>query len=237
MKIGVLLTGRPPETLLDELGDYGAFFERLLAGQGFAFETFPVLDGTFPDGPHLADGWIITGSKFGVYEDLPWISPLKALIREIFESGRPLVGICFGHQIMAEALGGKAEKFAGGWSIGAVPYQLTDGSAVTLHAYHQDQVTTPPPGSETFAATPHCAHAGLRYRENTVSLQPHPEFDADYMTALLDARAGNLSQPIIDAARASLGAEVATTWAIDVIAAALKAGTAQGGRVASETSA
>lgn len=226
MQIGILMTGRPPPELEASLGDYGDFFARLLDGHGFSFRTYAVLDNVFPARPDDADGWLITGSKFGVYEDHAWIEPLKSLIQEIHATGKPLVGICFGHQIMAEALGGKAEKFEGGWSIGAVPYALTDGGTATLHAYHQDQVTTPPPGADTFASTPFCAHAALRYRANTISLQPHPEFDAVFMTDLVEARSGNLPEQVASDALATLGGSVSTDWAVTLIAEALKSGQA-----------
>ena len=221
------MTGRPPPELEARLGDYSDFFARLLDGHGFSFKAFAVLESVFPDGPEDADAWLITGSRFGVYEDLVWIEPLKHLIRQIHAAGKPLVGICFGHQIMAEALGGAVEKFSGGWSIGAVPYALSDGGTATLHAYHQDQVITPPPGADTFASTSFCAHAALRYRENTVSLQPHPEFDAAFMTDLVDARSGNLPEKVAMDALSSLGGPISTEWAVNLIATTLKAGQAQ----------
>ena len=83
MKIGILQTGHAPEDLIESSGDYDQMFRALLAGNGFEFETWAVVDGIFPDGPGAADGWLITGSKFGAYEDHDWIPPLEDLIRRI----------------------------------------------------------------------------------------------------------------------------------------------------------
>ena len=110
MKIGILETGRPPEELDGTFGDYPGMFEDLLSGNGLKVASYAVLDGDIPKRPDEADGWLITGSKYGVYEDHPWIAPLKAFIRDVYAADLPLVGICFGHQLIAEALGGKAEN-------------------------------------------------------------------------------------------------------------------------------
>ena len=224
MKIGVLITGRPPDVLQDQFDDYDSFFARLLQGHGFGFQGWPVLDGDFPKHVTEADGWLITGSKYGAYEDHDWIPPLEDFIREIYASGRPLVGICFGHQVMAQALGGKVEKFSGGWSVGGTDYRLASGGTMRLNAWHQDQVTTAPPGTTTIAETDFCKHAGLAYRDNTISLQPHPEFNDDYIEALLDTRGSTLPAEIRDGARAGLDAVLHTSEAALMIAAALKAG-------------
>ena len=116
MKIGILQTGHSPDNMKEAMGDYGQMFEKLLDNRGFTFQIWSVVDNEFPASAMDADGWLITGSKFGAYEDHDWIAPLEELIRAIRETGKPLVGVCFGHQIIAQALGGTVEKFAGGWA-------------------------------------------------------------------------------------------------------------------------
>ena len=96
MKIGILITGHTPDELKPDVGTYGDMFQRLLDGNGFTFDVYPVVDGVFPTGVDAADGWLITGSKHGVYENLPWMLSLQDLIREAHAAGLPMVGICFG---------------------------------------------------------------------------------------------------------------------------------------------
>ena len=222
MKIGILQTGHAPENMLEEMGDYPSFFERLLVGQDFTYETYAVCDGIFPEGARACDGWLITGSKAGAYEDHAWIPPLEDLIREIYARGIPLVGICFGHQIIAQALGGRVEKFAGGWSVGATRYTGPEGEKV-LNAWHQDQVTILPPGARVLASSPFCEYAALAYGQHVYTLQPHPEYDGRAIGALLASRArGVVPDPLIKDATAKL--ETATTAATEAahIAAVLK---------------
>lgn len=203
MRIGILLCGHAPDDYIAENGDIDALFRRLLDGQGFTFKTWSVVDMDFPDDAMAADAWIITGSKHGVYDDLPFIAPLEDLIREIRATERPLVGICFGHQIIAQALGGTVEKFDGGWQLGLQSYQAPDGG-FSLYAWHQDQVTTPPPGAETLAANSSCAHAMLRYAPDCLTVQGHPEFGRDYIELLMRVRAGALSPEDLHAAGENL---------------------------------
>lgn len=204
MKIGILQTGHALDEIRRIQGDYDAMFARILAGNGFEYVTFDVVDGVFPDGPLAADGWLITGSKHGAYEDHAWIPPLEQLIRDICAARRPLVGICFGHQIIAQALGGRVEKFSGGWVVGRTGYEI-DGQTVTLNAWHQDQVVGLPPGATVIGRSAGCACAALAYGDRALSFQAHPEFDDRMIGTLLDLRApGVVPDPVIAAARADL---------------------------------
>lgn len=177
MKIGILQTGHAPDGLVEKHGDYDTFFVELLAGKDVEFVTYAVVDGCFPENATVADGWLITGSRFGVYEPHSWIAPLEDLVREIYAKRLPMVGICFGHQIIAQALGGRVEKYGEGWSVGAVQYHRHDlGRTQTLLAWHQDQVVELPPEAEVIGSSSFCANAMLRYDDRALTYQPHPEF-------------------------------------------------------------
>jgi GMP synthase-like glutamine amidotransferase len=211
MLIGILQTGHAPDALRPTHGDYSDFFERLLGDRGLSFRTWSVVDGEFPSGPQDAEGWLITGSRHGAYEDHPWIPPLEDLIRSIHREGLPLVGICFGHQIIAQALGGTVEKYPGGWSVGRTEYDF-GGETVALNSWHQDQVTVKPQGAEVVASSSFCANAALVYggdRPWAFTVQAHPEFGPDFLHDLIETRGrGLVPDPLLDAAQASLARPV-----------------------------
>lgn len=204
MKIGILQTGHAPDTLIDRTGDYDEIFARMLGGHGLSFQNFAVVDGQFPASAGVADGWLITGSRHGAYDGLSWIAQLEELVREIDALGLPLIGICFGHQIIAQALGGKVEKFAGGWAVGRTEYNQGD-RILTLYAWHLDQVTRRPDGARVLASNDFCENAILAYGDTIWTIQPHPEFDAAFVDGLIRTRGrGLVPDPLLDTASAGL---------------------------------
>ena len=187
MKIGILQTGLAPEMLRAEFGEYPDMFERLLEHKGFTFQTYRVVEGQFPAGVTDCDGWLITGSRHGAYEDHPWIPPLEQFIRNAFKAHVPVVGVCFGHQIVAQAMGGKVEKFAKGWAVGAQEYDF-GGQTVRLNAWHQDQVVTVPKGATVVASNDFCTNAALLYDTHAFTVQGHPEYGSDFISGLMRTR-------------------------------------------------
>ncbi|KIN64430.1 Glutamine amidotransferase class I-like protein [Sulfitobacter noctilucicola] len=186
MKIGILITGHPPEELAGN-GRYDAYFKRLLGDDTFTYQTWSVVDGEMPQGVHDADGWLITGSRHGAYEPHPWIPPLEGFIRDCFAAKVPMIGVCFGHQIIAQAMGGKVEKYDKGWSVGHVEYDI-EGQKMTINAWHQDQVTAKPDAAKTIGSSDFCAHAALLYDDIFWTIQPHPEYGHDFIEGLLRYR-------------------------------------------------
>jgi GMP synthase-like glutamine amidotransferase len=208
MKVAVLETGCPPGSLQQQFGDYPAMFRQLL-GAGFEVESFDVQAGDLPD-PAAHDVYMITGSPAGVYEPLPWIAPLQQFIREA--KGAKMVGICFGHQVMAEALGGHVEKSDKGWGAGLHRYQVVraepwmDGAGeIAAPASHQDQVVKQPPNTEVTMRSAFTEYAGLAWIDRpAISFQFHPEFSPAFAKALIEQRYDIVPNP--DAAIASLDA-------------------------------
>lgn len=200
MKIGILQTGHSPDTLRNTLGDYEHLFHKLLGSGDFEFETFNVVDMEFPSSVNDCDGWLLTGSRHGAYEDHPFIPPLETFIRDAYAAHVPMVGICFGHQIIAQALGGKVEKFKGGWVVGRQTYEL-EGQKVALNAWHQDQVVVRPQGATVVASNEMCENAALVYDDRIFTVQAHPEFRSDYIEGLATTRGpGVVPDPLLERA-------------------------------------
>lgn len=198
MKLGILKTGHPPEPLAARFGGYPDMFRQLLGPQTHDYTVFAADQGELPATPTACDAWLVTGAACGVYDDLPWIGPLMDFLRAA-RGQAALVGVCFGHQVMAQAFGGQVIKSPKGWGVGAHDYQVLtvepwmdeEASVIRLPASHQDQVVVPPPGAEPFAASDFTPYGSLVWRDQpAMSLQLHPEFDPAYAIALIEARRG-----------------------------------------------
>jgi GMP synthase-like glutamine amidotransferase len=208
MKLAILETGRPPGDLAQRLGDYPKMFAEML-GPDFAVQSFDVTAGDFPD-PAAHDAMLITGSPAGVYEEHAWLGGLFDFIRAAKDSR--MVGICFGHQAMAEALGGHVEKSDKGWGTGLHRYTVTrpepwlDGAReIAAPASHQDQVVVQPPNTEITVSSDFTPYAGLAWTDRpAISFQFHPEFSPAFAKALIAERYDRVPDP--DAAIASLDA-------------------------------
>ncbi|MDV6329765.1 glutamine amidotransferase-related protein [Asticcacaulis sp. 201] len=199
--IAILETGIPPAGLDATYGSYADMFSTLLAGEGRAFRVFKTLAGELP--PHDAQlkGVVITGSPAGVYEGDPWIIALMEWLRAL-DTQTPVVGICFGHQVMAQAWGGHVEKSPKGWGVGLHEYNVQahdlwqtlagkGAQTIACAVTHQDQVVKLPDNAIVLAGSEFTPHGAIYYTgRKGLSFQCHPEFCEDFASELLISRRG-----------------------------------------------
>jgi GMP synthase-like glutamine amidotransferase len=202
MKLGILECGVPPADVAALHGSYADAVQRMLGQEATVFAT---LQGELPATASACDAYVVTGSPAGVMDDLPWIDPLLGFLRAARGQAR-LIGLCFGHQAMAAAFGGRVEKSARGWGLGLQDYRvearspwIDQAATIRAPAFHQDQVVAAPPGARVTLASDFTPVAGLDYGD-AVSFQFHPEFTVPYARALTEAlrpRLGALTDPAL----------------------------------------
>lgn len=209
MRIVILETGSPPPDLASRHGRYPDMLQRLIAPDlpEASFSTIRVFEGEMPPPAAAVDGVLITGSPAGVYDGLPWIEPLKDYIRQAAALRRPQVGICFGHQVMAESFGGRVEKSDKGWGVGVHDYAVETREAwmapsaarIACAVSHQDQVVERPPSARRVGGSEFCENGILTYdHAPAISFQMHPEFEPEFGRGLLNARRGRIAASVID---------------------------------------
>jgi len=214
MKIAILETGRINEAIAARFDRYPQMFRTMFAQAGaddLDLVTVPVIDGEIPASVDDFDGYLVTGSAAGVYDDFDWIAPLMAFLRDAHAADKPLVGICFGHQVIAQALGGHTEKWHGGWGLGVydvaldqTPDWMPRDNSVRLIHLHQDQVVRLPEDAKRIGSNDFCANAMFHIGDNVFCMQGHPEFTPDYTAALMDARVDIMGQERVAEATRSL---------------------------------
>jgi len=212
-KITIIETGVVSPARRALHGSFPQMFERMIgaADASASFATVRLADGEALPDPESLEAILITGSAAGVYDDLDWIAPLERFVRTAYEAKIPTAGICFGHQLMAQALGGTVRKSEKGWGIGRHVYEVVPGNGViageriAIAASHQDQVIEPPAGAATIFHSAFTPHAGLLYANGTaLSVQPHPEFTPAFAHVCCELREGKAPDALVASAKASL---------------------------------
>jgi GMP synthase-like glutamine amidotransferase len=196
--IGLLQTDSVLPHLQVVHGDYPAMFRQVLEQTGLSFEmsVFDVEHGCYPADLDECDGYVITGSRMSVYDDEPWIKELGSFVQELDKQQKKLVGICFGHQLVAHVLGGKTQASNKGWGVGChnsrllttVAKNLPGVDEFSLLSSHKDQVSELPPNADLIASNAFCEIAAMRIEDHILTFQGHPEFTPAYSKALLDMR-------------------------------------------------
>lgn len=231
IRLGILKTDDVHPMIVDEYGEYPDMFATLLSAvdSALAFVTYEVHKGEYPSDLNEVDAYLITGSKFSVYEQIGWITELQEFVRRLHQARKKLIGICFGHQLIAQSLGGKTEKTDRGWGIGSHSVVLTDkagdldvaGSGFRLLVSHQDQVVEPADGAEVLAGSEFCPNAMCRIDSHILTFQGHPEFTPGYALKLMNLRRDkyddDLYQQAVDSLILPLDKRRVAQWIVDFI--------------------
>ena len=198
MRLLILVAGTTVPAIAERRGDFHRWIQEKTgnAWRGSWAVHDARTDAPLP-GPRDADAFVITGSSSSVTERAPWMLRAEELVRGIEQARVPLLGICFGHQMIAQALGGEVQKNPRGREIGTVRVdRLADDPvfeglprAFDVNATHVDAVVKLPPRAELLATTSLDPAAAFRVGDRVKAVQFHPEFDADVMRGYLTARA------------------------------------------------
>lgn len=202
LRIGLLQCGAVHPALVDEFGDYVDLFDAILGDQGVQLRVYDATSGQLPAHADECDGWLVSGSASSVYDELPWIDALSSTLLAILDQEVPLVAICFGHQLLAQALGASVTRADVGWQVGVQRYDLVDGATLPhgvgfpdahaggfhLIASHQDQVDELPPGAALVATAERCPIAAYTVGPRVLAIQAHPEFVPGLSRRLIEVR-------------------------------------------------
>ncbi|MGU9952270.1 MAG: glutamine amidotransferase-related protein [Gammaproteobacteria bacterium WSBS_2016_MAG_OTU1] len=197
MKIGLLNLYEVDTDLRDAHGNYASMFARLLAPEiTCEWQVYEAREGDLPQNADECDAYLITGSRCGVYENWEWIPPLFDCIKMLNNAQKKLVGICFGHQAVAQALGGEVQKSDNGWGVGRHQWEITNTTPwmqppltkLNMLVSHQDQIITLPPQAQLLASSSFCQYAMYAIGNHIFCVQGHPEFTPEFMLALLQRR-------------------------------------------------
>ncbi|HDX8426739.1 glutamine amidotransferase-related protein [Aeromonas veronii] len=219
MRLGILDCDRLDPDLADRFGPvYSEMFIRGFAALApeLEFRVWSALDGELPEDLHECDAWLITGSRHDAYSDIPWIQALRAWIRQAHDADVKLAGVCFGHQVIAQALGGEVVKSTKGWGLGVSvhpmladePWMAPARDHIRILASHQDQVALLPPGATRLAGNDFCPNFMFLQGDHIVAIQGHPEFSVEYNRALIERRRGLLPDERYQSSLSSLEGEV-----------------------------
>lgn len=212
LRIGLLMVGHVDPKSVHIAGDYPELFGALLEPLGIELVRYDLDEGRFPERTDECDGWICSPSRMSTYDDVAWLRDAEELLRRFIQDESPYVGICFGHQLLAQALGGKVERSSYGWGVGVRDYETLASrpwmdparDRFSLIGSHQDQVTQLPAGAELLFRSDYCPNGGFAIGERAWTLQVHPEFVPALADHLLAGRIELIGAERVADARATL---------------------------------
>lgn len=213
MRLGLLVCDHVAPRFTGIAGDYPDMFEAMFAAHPEVdLVHYDLTANSYPVGARDCDAWITTGSRLSVNDTEPWIEWLADFVPELARTEVPFLGVCFGHQMLARALGGRVDRSNRGWGIGVKTVDISNPPPdwLGLSDYrvlnsHQDQIADLPPGAAVIGSNSHCPVSMVTVGESLMGLQGHPEFPAAYARALIeDRRGGLIPEHVADAGLASL---------------------------------
>jgi GMP synthase-like glutamine amidotransferase len=221
MIIGLLEAETLPPDIAARFGSYGEMFARLLQplDKSIEFRYYAADQGQLPRRVSECDAYVVTGSRHNAYDRDSWIENLKAFIRDLHRERRKCLGICFGHQVVAQALGGEVRKSPKGWGAGIDTFKMDQCPPwledcprdFNILVSHQDQVEVLPDTAIRFAHSDFCPNGGYFIGQHIFCLQGHPEFSRDYVRFLIEKRRERIGPRKADQALKSLDLPVRQT--------------------------
>lgn len=199
----ILKTGTANPQVTAHAGDYDEWFVRRLARAGLRFHVVPVFLSEEPPRAKDYDAILMTGSPASVTEPAPWMLRAGEFMLTAAENGVPVLGVCFGHQLLAHLLGAPVRRNPKGREIGTISCTLTEAgrrdplfegipAEFEVQATHEDLVSEPSPRFELLAGNANTAIQSFRSGSRIRGVQFHPEVDVDTMRALIEARTAKL---------------------------------------------
>lgn len=190
--------------LADNHASFGAMFIRLFARVGAQWTTdvFNTQLGQYPASFDDYDAVLLTGSRADSFSQDAWVVELRRQVTLLLQQRKKMVGVCFGHQLIALCLGAPVGRAPQGWGAGRMTYDWhrpdlphsADRTEISLLASHQDQVFELPPGATLVASSAFCPVASFTVGQEVFCIQPHPEFQEDVSAYLLNKRRALLGE-------------------------------------------
>lgn len=231
MRLGILEADILEPTIKEKYASYAEMFQRLflLVDDQLEFKAYQIIEGQYPDNIDECDAYLITGSKSSAYDDEPWIKELLNYVASLHNQRKKLIGICFGHQMIAHALGGLTKKSESGWVVGntisniekAKPWMGSTNKQFSLLGSHQDQVVKLPDHAILIAGNEHCPNASFQIANHILTFQGHPEFSKEYLKYLMNKRREKIGEDkyikAIDSLARSHDSQLVAQWLVDFI--------------------